>query len=108
MTKDELLTALRALELKLHSVEVQEHFVAQDASTRERFVAERIELSRMVGLLTHAQLATIHDQLSRLDRDLQDGIEDLEETLDQLGDTVAFFDATGKILGLVGRVLALV
>jgi hypothetical protein len=108
MTKDELLAALRVLELKLHSVDVQDHFRTQDAPTRERFVAERIELSRMVGLLTHAQLATIQQQLSQLDVDLREGIDDLKQTLDELADTVAIFTATSRILGLVGRVLALV
>lgn len=108
MTKDELLAALRALELKLHSVEVHERLRTQDAQSRERFVADRIELSRMVGLLTHAQLGSLQEQLSRLDEDLRIGIADLNEKFEAFSDTVAVLDATSKVLGLVGRVLAFV
>jgi hypothetical protein len=109
MNKDELLVELRRLELKLHSVEVQQHFMAeQDAEVRKRFVEERIELSRMVGVLTHEKLASIQQQLTQLDPQLRAGIKDIDAALESVQDAVAFLDALGKILGLVGRVLAIV
>jgi hypothetical protein len=109
MNKDELLVELRRLELELHSVEVQQHFMAeQDVETRKRFVEERIELSRMVGVLTHEKLASIQQQLTQLGPQLRVGINDMDAALDGLQNTVAFLGALGKILGLVGRVLAIV
>jgi hypothetical protein len=109
MNKDELLVELRRVELKLHSVEVQQHFMAdQDPEVRKRFVEERIELSRMVGVLTHEKLASIQQQLTQLDAQLRDGIKDMDGALESVQNTVAFLNALGKILGLVARVLAIV
>ena len=109
MNKDELLAELRRVELKLHSVEVQQHFMAeQDAEVRKRFVEERIELSRMVGVLTHEKLASIQQQLTQLDPQLRAGMKDMGAALESVENTVAFFNALGKILGLIGRVIAIV
>jgi hypothetical protein len=109
MNRDELLVELRRLELTLHSVEVQQHFMAeQDADVRKRFVEERIELSRMVGVLTHERLASIQEQLTQLGQQLRAGVKDMDTALERVQNTVAFLDALGKILGLVGRVLAIV
>jgi hypothetical protein len=109
MTKDELLVELRRLELELHSVEVQQHFMNEpDAELRKQFVEERIELSRMVGVLTHQKLTAIQQQLTQLDSRLRVGIKDMDTALANVEKTVAFFGALGKILGLVGRVLAIV
>ena len=109
MNKDELLVELRRLELELHSVEVQQRFMAEpDAERRKQFVEERIELSRMVGVLTHEKLSSIQQQLTQLDAQLRAGIKDLDAARQSLEDTVAFLSALGKILGLVGRVLAIV
>lgn len=109
MNRDELLAELRRLELTLHSVEVQQQFTGeQDPEVRRRFVAERIELSRMVGVLTHETLGSIQEQLTQLEPQLRNGIEDMDAALESVQNTVAFLNALGKILGLVGRVLAIV
>jgi hypothetical protein len=109
MNKDELLVELRRLELRLHSVEIHQQLMAeQDAELRRRFVEERIELSRMVGVLTHEKLASIQQPLSQLDTQLRSGIKDMGTALESLQSTVSVLDALGKALGLVARVLAIV
>ena len=109
MNKDELLVELRRLELELHSTEVQQHFMSEpDAERRKRFVEERIELSRMVGVLTHEKLSSIQQQLTQLDPQLRAGIKEMDAARQSLEDTVAFLNSLGKILGVVARVLAIV
>jgi hypothetical protein len=107
MTADELLSALRRVEARLRSPELQQLFEDADPPTRQQFVGLRLEVSRQVAALTTANLAAIQQQLSGLEVELRSGIAEVEATLVDLQNTMAILSATSKILATVGRGLAL-
>ena len=107
MTLNELLDALRELDTKLYSVEVDDFFVnatkdkadairtVEGLSENEAklkaekeilkpYISYRQEVAVLVGRLTNAVLVRIEEKLSQLSEELSDGIQDLQQKLDRL------------------------
>jgi hypothetical protein len=106
MTKNEVLTQMRALEVRLFSAEVQDFFKTKSQPTRDRFASLLSEISQQVAKLTNAQIAGISNKLDELSPDLEQGIKNLQGKLDSLENTVTILNTISTVLGLVGRVLA--
>src|SRR5262249_21281205 len=107
MTRDELLVALRNLELELRPSRVQSLFTAQDVPTRERFADCRQRVSKLVGGLTNAELSSIAAELEALDGELKAGAGRLRGRLAALDDAAAILDSLSELLGLAARVVKL-
>lgn len=107
MTHDELLEALRKLEISLRSAKTQDFFMGQSQDIRNRFVSFRQEITVLVGRLTNAQLARIADKLAELSDDLNTGINDLQGKISVLNDAVAFLNTLGTVVGLAARIVLL-
>jgi biopolymer transport protein ExbB/TolQ len=108
MTRDELLSQLRSLEVRLRSAEVQDFFSTQDQKVRDNFVDLRLQLSQRIDQLANAQLQDIADRLDQLSPDLEAGIQSVQQTLDRLDKAIAIINTISSVLGLVGRVVAIV
>ncbi len=106
MTNDELLNALRDLEVRLRSADVQAFFMKQPDNIKKRFVSFRQEISVLVGKLTNAQLAHIAAKLDELSDDFKSGIDQLKGKIDALNNAVAIMNLLGGVLGLAARVAA--
>jgi hypothetical protein len=107
MTRGELVAALRELDIRLHSAEVQQFFLGQPQRVRDRFVSHRQEVTFFEGKLTNAVLESIATKLEELSKDLDAGVADLRRKLAALERSVAIINTLARVLGLVARVAAL-
>jgi ABC-type transporter Mla subunit MlaD len=108
MSREELLSHLRSIELRLRSAEVQAFFKTQSQADRDRFVSMRNEISQQISQLANAQFQHLADQLNQLSDDLNAGIDNLQSELDSLESTIAILNTISNVLGLVGRVIAFI
>jgi gas vesicle protein len=108
MSREELLSHLRSIELQLRSAEVQTFFQTQSQADRDRLVMLRNEISQQISQLANAQFQHLADKLDQLSDDLNDGIDNLQGELDSLENTIAILNTISNVLGLVGRVIAFI
>ena len=108
MTKNELLTELRAFETKLRSAEMQSFFASKKQETRDRFVSLRGEVSVAINKLSNAQLQEIANKLDELSGDLEAGIANLKDKIEKLNNATIVLNKLSTVLGLVARIVALV
>jgi len=108
MSKEELLSQLRSIELRLRSAEVQAFFMTQSPADRAQLVALRNEISQQISQLANAQFQHLANQLNELSADLNTGIDNLQSELDSLESTIAILNTISNVLGLVGRVIAFI
>jgi len=108
MSREELLSNLRSIELRLRSAEVQAFFKTQSQEDRDQLVTFRNEISQQISQLANAQFQHIANQLNELSDDLNAGIENLQGELDSLENTVSILNTISNVLGLVGRVIAFI
>lgn len=103
MNPEELLNALRELEIRLRSDPVQDFFKEQPEATRERFVSRRQEVSALVGTLTNAQLDRLADRLEGLSPALQAGLQALEGKMAGLKNAVEVLEVLDMVIRLASR-----
>jgi len=108
MSREELLSHLRSLELQLRSAEVQTFFQTQSQADRDQLVMLRNEISQQISQLANAQFQHLANKLNELSDDLNDGIDNLQGELDNLENAIAILNTISNVLGLVGRVIAFI
>ncbi len=104
MNPDELLKALRQLEIRLRSEPIQAFFKKQDEDTRARFVSSCRKVSVLVGKLSNAQLASIADRLQSISENLQAGIKNLQGKIDGMNNAAEILGAMDTVIRLASRV----
>lgn len=107
MTQDEILGALRALQLHLSTSEVTNLIRQQPLDVREQFVDETLGLSVTVSRLETLQFEEIRSELEANEQELRDGIRDVQRHIIDLADARALVDTLARVLSIVGRVVGL-
>ena len=107
MSSEELLDALRELELQMRGAETMQFVHQQPAEARMQFAADLTILSTCIGKIENAQLSEIAGRLSALDGDLKEGIKNLQESLDDIGQATAVLKEIGTLTGLAAKVAGL-
>jgi ABC-type transporter Mla subunit MlaD len=108
MSREELLSQLRNIELRLRSTEVQTLFQTKSQEDRDRLVMLRNEVSQQISQLANAQFQHLADKLNELSDDLNAGIDNLQGELDSLENAISILNTISNVLGLVGRVIAFI
>lgn len=108
-TKTELLAALRAIEDRLYSSEVEAKIKATLTPDQiQAFVAARLHLTAVIAQVNAALMSDIREDLEKQSGPLRQGIGDLTTSLNRLEGAVEWAKAVNGLIGLLGQVVPLI
>ena len=102
MKKEDAIDAIRAIEIKLNTQEVEDKLIRNPS-----FVSIRTEIRLLRRKLEFEKLELLADQLESFSSDLVSGIKKVQADLKSLTAVKKTIDNLNSLLGIVARAIAL-
>ena len=107
LKRDDVLDAVRELELDLFSREFRTWLATRTDEERMRLISMRSEIASYRSKLETEQLRILAEKLEELTAELKKGFADMQKVIDDTKDFIAALDTLGRVIGLVSRVVTL-
>ena len=108
MTREELLTEMRATEKELYSVATETEIKKLPKDKIKDFVNQQSSWTTAIATLETALLQEIREQLEQQSGALREGIGKLNASLAKIESAAGWAAAIGGVLDVVGKVVKLV